>query len=94
MPSSVEYAKRINRTWFVNGWLAETAERYMTYLAENQPDVLEEVCEHAVAAAKTASHEGRDPKPNFYATLFSRATPNEQDIYLKDHIWTRRLIQQ
>lgn len=94
MPSTVEYARRINRTWFVNGSLAANAERYLAELETHQPALLEEVCALAVAAARLASTEGRDPKPGFYSALFSRSTPEEQEIYLKDHLWTRRLLQQ
>lgn len=94
MPASLEYARRINRTWFVNGTLAENAERYLAHLEAHQPALLEEVCDLAVAAARLASGEGRDPKPGFYSALFSRSTPEEQEVYLKDHLWTRRMIQQ
>lgn len=94
MSCSTDYARRINRTWFVNGSLAENAERYMASLEVNQPGLLEEVCDLAVAAARVASKEGRDPKPGFYAALFSRSTPAEQALYLSDHLWTRRQIQQ
>ncbi len=90
----VEYAKRINRTWIVNGNLAQNATRYLEHVEKAQPSMLEEICERAVQAARLASHEGRDPKPDFYAALFSRSTPEEQETYLKEHLWTRRQLQQ
>lgn len=90
----VEYAKRINRTWIVHGNLAQNAELYLAHVEKTRPALLEEICAQAVQAARLASHEGRDPKPDFYAALFSRSTPEEQEIYLKNHFWTRRLLQQ
>jgi hypothetical protein len=94
MPSPVEYARRINRTWIVHGNLAQNAESYLSHLEATRPELLKEVCERAVQAARQASHEHRDPKPDFYAALFSRSTPDEQEMYLKNHFWTRRLLQQ
>lgn len=94
MANPVEYARRINRTWIVHGNLSQTAESYLAHLEATRPELMEEVCERAVQAARLASHEHRDPKPGFYAGLFSRATPEEQDAWLKDHRWTRRMLQQ
>ena len=94
MISPVEYAKRINRTWIVHGNLGEDTETYLQHLGTTRLDVLEEVCALAVRVARDASQENRDPKPAFYAALFSRSTPDEQERFLKNHFWTRRLVQQ
>lgn len=92
MPASpVEQARRINRTWIVHGGLDRDADRYLQWLEETRPDILEDVCARAVAAARAASAEHRDPKSDFYTALFSRATPAEREEFLGNHLWTRHL---
>ncbi len=86
----ISHARRINRTWIVRGDLPVNTERYLDALAARDGTVLREVCERAIAATRLASQEQRDPKPDFYATLFSRATPAERDQYLQDHPWTHQ----
>jgi len=83
-------ARRINRTWIVRGGLAETTARYLDALEIRDPESLGIVCELAVCAAKKASHEMRDPKPDFYASLFSRATAEDREHYLRGHAWTHK----
>lgn len=92
MPSSdsVTHARRINRTWIVRGELSQNTARYLEALEARDPALLREVCARAVAAAQQASQEQRDPKPDFYASLFSRATAEERELYLKEHAWTRK----
>lgn len=85
----IERAKRINRTWIVRDGLAENTRRYLAMLEDHRPDVLARVCARAVQAAHAASADTRDPKPDFYAALFSEASPEERTVYLKDHLWTR-----
>ena len=87
---SIAQARRINRTWIVRGELAENTALYLDALESKDPETLRIVCELAVIAAKKASHEQRDPKPDFYASLFSRATAEDRDHYLRDHAWTRQ----
>jgi hypothetical protein len=89
-PDPITHARRINRTWIVRGGLAETTTRYLDALEARDVELLRAVCELAVTAAKQASHEQRDPKPDFYASLFSRTTEEEREEYLRDHAWTRR----
>jgi NMD protein affecting ribosome stability and mRNA decay len=89
--SDVIKARRINQSWIVRGQLRETAERYLHLLEDERPQDLVEVCALAVAAARKASREHRDPKPDFYASIFSRATPEERANFLQNHLWTRRL---
>lgn len=89
--SAVEQARRINRTWLVQGTLAETTAAFLDLLERERPEILEETSGRAVAAARRASAENRDPKPDFYATLFSAATDEERERFLQNHAWTRRL---
>ncbi len=90
MTPPVEHARRINRTWLVQGTLAQDAAAYLDLLESRQSSDLEDVCARAVAAARRASAERRDPKPDFYAALFSRATDEERERFLRDHPWTFR----
>lgn len=85
----VEQARRINRTWLVRGGLADSTAQYLDMLAGKNPELLEKLCAEAIAAARQASAEHRDPKPDFYAALFSRATEEERDRFLANHRWTR-----
>jgi hypothetical protein len=89
-PDLIAQARRINRTWIVRGQLAEHTAGYLDDLEKSAPDILRTVCELAVAAAKRASKEQRDPKPDFYASIFSRATEEDRERYLRDHAWTRQ----
>ncbi len=90
-PTSIARVRQINRTWVVRGGLADDTERYLDRLETQHPEVLLEVCERAIAAARKASAEHRDPKPDFYAALFSLATFEERNFYLCNHLWTRTL---
>ena len=88
---AIACAKRINRTWITKGGLAESTEKYFCHLEEVRPNDLEAVCREAVQAAKNASNEHKDPKPAFYASIFSRATREERNDFLKNHFFTRLL---
>lgn len=82
-------ARRINRTWIVRGGLDASADAYLDALRVQDPGLLEVACAEAIQAARQASAEQRDPKPDFYAALFSRATEEERDHFLATHQWTR-----
>jgi hypothetical protein len=90
MTDPVAHARRINRTWIVRGQLAHNTADYLDDLEARDPVLLRTVCELAVAGASRASKEQRDPKPDFYAWIFSRSTEEEREKYLRDHAWTRR----
>lgn len=90
VPDPIAQTRRINRTWIVRGNLAENTARYLDELEVRDRETLRFVCELAVVAAKKASRELRDPKPDFYAWLFSRATEEDRELYLRDHAWTRQ----
>jgi hypothetical protein len=89
--SPAEQVRRINRTWLVHNNLDRDTEDYLAVLEKQHPDTFLELCTLALAAARKASSEQRDPKPDFYASLFREATPEERELYLKDHPWTRSL---
>lgn len=88
----IEQARRINRTWIVHGNLSGDTEAYLATLEKQNPALLLEVCTQALEAARQASREQRDPKPDFYASLFRHTTQRERDLYLKDHPWTLKLL--
>lgn len=95
MPDSnlIARVRKINRTWITRGEIAAHTERYLDHLAAHHPERLETVCARALAAAHEASHVRKtDPKPAFYATLFSEATPGERETFLKEHAYTRQLL--
>jgi len=83
--------RRINRTWFTRAGLAEVTGRYLDHLESTRPKAFDRVCHRALAAARQASAEQADPKPVFYAALFSEATRAERNDYLRGHFFTRLL---
>ena len=88
---AVRRVRRVNRTWITRGNLAENTALYLDHLQGARPDELITACEKALQAASTASKQMADPKLPFYATLFSVATKEERNRYLKDHFFTRLL---
>ena len=80
----VEWVRRVNRTWIVHQGLAERAEEWLAYL-ESLPDGrFEESCAAAHAMSQRRDH-AEDPKPWFYAGLFSTATAAEAKRFLASH---------
>jgi hypothetical protein len=88
---AVKHARRVNRSWITRGNLAQNTEAYLNFLAAQRKEDLYTVCEAAVQAARNASLRQQDPKPYFYASIFSRATREERNQYLKEHFYTRLL---
>lgn len=81
--SFVAWATKLNRRWIVHHGLNERAKEYMDYLAAADPSRLERSCWLAHELAHQAS--GEDPKPWFYAGLFSLATVEEARKFLASH---------
>lgn len=87
----VEWARRVNHTWIVHGGLDRHAEEWIEHLAWLADGRLERSC----AAAKAMCEMRQpldDPKPWFYAGLFSLATPGEARGLLADHRVTRACV--
>lgn len=87
----VEWAERVNRSWLVRNRLNENADRWIHHLAATDPERLEHACRTARAMCgmrETAD----DPKPWFYAGLFSSATPDEATEFLTSHRVTRAAL--
>ncbi|RYD36484.1 MAG: hypothetical protein EOP87_05400, partial [Verrucomicrobiaceae bacterium] len=81
MKRSVEWATRINQRWIVHRGLGKRAEDWMNHLQETDPPRLRISCEAARLMIRRWSEEG-DPKPWFYAGLFSTATAEEAEKFL------------
>src|SRR4051794_20202758 len=69
--SYVAWAYRVNGRWIVHHGLDQRAKAYMDHLAGVDPRRLERSCQLAHQLARQAAPE--DPKPWFYAGLFSLA---------------------
>jgi hypothetical protein len=87
----VEWATRINRRWIVHQGLGKRAEDWLKHLAETNPRRLRKSCD---AARSMIGHwnENGDPKPWFYAGLFSNATGAEAKEFLSGHRLTTATV--
>lgn len=83
----VAWARRVNGRWIVHHGLRDDAVAYMDSLAAADTQRLRQCC----ARSWRLVHEcppGEDPKPWFYAGLFSLATPDEARRFLASHDFT------
>jgi hypothetical protein len=87
----IEWAGRVNHTWFVRGGLKEHAVEWMKHLIAMDDGRLLPSCE-AARAMCSLRDPLEDPKPWFYAGLFSRATGNEARRFLDTHRITKAAI--
>lgn len=88
---SIGWVKRVNRTWLVKGRLNEHADDWMKHLAATDDGRLRRSCEIARAMC-SLRQPLNDPKPWFYAGLFSLATADEAKRFLATHRITRAAI--
>ncbi|MHC1769750.1 MAG: hypothetical protein AB9869_36630 [Verrucomicrobiia bacterium] len=86
----VAWAKRVNGRWIVHQGLDERAKGYMDHLEETDPKRLERSCRLAYQLVRQAGPE--DPKPWFYAGLFSLATVEEATKFFASHWFTLSAI--
>jgi len=80
----IAWVRRVNARWIVHGGLDESAGTYMDRLQDADPRRLALSCRIARALAGQAG-PGEDPKPWFYAGLFSMANPAEVAEFLLGH---------
>jgi len=85
------WARRVNGCWFVRGGLDETTEAWLVHLEQTDPVRLLASCEIARDLSRGPDHT-HDPKPWFYAGLFSLATEKEARTYLTAHRFTAAAI--
>jgi len=90
-PDLVAWAKRVNRSWIVRSHLGEHAESWMDRLGKADDGRLEKSCEIARSMCSMRDRS-IDPKPWFYAGLFSMATKDEAREFLDSHRITRSLV--
>jgi hypothetical protein len=90
-PGSDGWARKVNSRWIVHHGLREAAESYLNHLEANDPERLAASCERANRLVH-ACEAGEDPKPWFYAGLFSLATVDEASHFLAEHWFTTACI--
>ncbi|RYD30635.1 MAG: hypothetical protein EOP86_19575 [Verrucomicrobiaceae bacterium] len=87
----IDWAADINARWICHGHLPETAARWMEHLRSTAPMRLAASARHAYDLVKAAGDAG-DPKPWFYAGLFSLSTAEEQEVWLSGHPFTAAAV--
>jgi hypothetical protein len=81
----------VNSRWIAHHGLQQSAADYLEDLEATDPDRLAASCERAKHLV-SLSKPGEDPKPWFYAGLFSLATAPEAKRFLADHWFTAECI--
>lgn len=87
----IDWAKRVNRAWIVQGHLSDHAEAWMDHLSVLDDGRLRRSCEIARAMCGIRSKTD-DPKPWFYGGLFCLATADEGRRFLDGHRITKAAI--
>jgi hypothetical protein len=87
----IEWAREINTRWICHGRLPEAAAAWTDYLSEVDPARLAQSARRAFRLMMSAG-PAVDPKPWFYAGLFSLAEAEERKTWLKDHPFTAAAI--
>ena len=85
-------ARALNARWVVHGKLGTDADNYMRHLGSIDPPRLRQSCENAWRMIELRSDSAEDPKPWFYAGLFSLATKAEAARFLSRHWFTRAAV--
>lgn len=85
-PDDIGWVRHVNGRWIVRESLRADAFAYLDHLAAADPGRLRESCRRAKGLVTT--HPGEDPKPWFYAGLFSLATEAEAARFLRGHDFT------
>ncbi len=88
---AITWVRRVNDRWIVREGLRQSASAYLDHLASIDPARLLESCRRSKALTQSYGSD-EDPKPWFYASLFSLATPAEAARFLKEHDFTRAVI--
>lgn len=88
---AIPWARRVNSRWIVHHGLREAAQQYLDHLERTDPNRLARSCLNARQLTGKAG-AAEDPKPWFYAGLFSLATASEVKHFLKDHSFTASAI--
>jgi hypothetical protein len=87
----VAWARRVNSSWIVREGLRESAAGYLDHLASHDTERLQRSCRRARRLTdRYGSNE--DPKPWFYAGLFSLASGDEIARFLTEHPFTLAIL--
>jgi hypothetical protein len=85
------WVRKVNDRWLVHSGLQERAKAYLDHLAAtNRVRLLDSM--RIVRELFRSLGTTEDPKPRFYAGVFSLATPEEAKQYLDGHLFTLSLI--
>jgi hypothetical protein len=87
----VAWVRRVNGRWIVHETLRQCAADYLDHLERIDPERLARSCRNARHLAEGQGYL-EDPKPWFYAGLFSLATIPEAEQFLADHAFTLAAI--
>lgn len=85
---AIGWAQRVNSRWIAHHGLSEHAHAYLDHLNQYDPDRLARSCRRARRLVRQCE-PGEDPKPWFYAALFSLAEESEVRRFLAAHWFTR-----
>jgi hypothetical protein len=91
MTDAISWARRVNNRWIVRQSLKDSSNHYMDHLAETDPLRLEASCLRARRMTELANSD-EDPKPWYYAGLFSLIEKTESPRYLAEHHFTSAAI--
>lgn len=90
-PDEISWVKGFNDRWIVREALRKHAAEYLEHLAQTDPKRLQRSCRRVKLLTDRFGHN-EDPKPWFYAALFSLATVAEAKRYLAEHDFTLAAI--
>ncbi|RPJ33000.1 MAG: hypothetical protein EHM17_11800 [Verrucomicrobiaceae bacterium] len=88
---AIDWVKRVNRSWLVRGGLDEHTAEWLEHLAALADGRLLPSCEAARAMCSMRAPM-EDPKPWFYAGLFTHATAAEARRFLETHRITKAAV--
>jgi hypothetical protein len=88
---AVAWVRTVNARWLVHHGLREDAAAYLDHLAAVDPSRLQRSCRIARGMVRRRGSVS-DPKPWFYAGVFSLATAEEGRRFLAGHEFTRAAV--
>lgn len=88
---TVAWVREVNNRWIVHHGLEKRAEAYLEHMEATDPARLATACERAARLLR-ACEPTEDPKPWFYAGLFSVSTVEEAEVYLDGHWFTAECV--
>lgn len=83
----IAWARRVNGQWIVREGFRQTAADYLDLLEADDPDRLSRSCLRARQMLDLRERT-EDPKPWFYAGLFSLTKPEEAERFLRGRDFT------